>query len=88
MSFSWIGLLLFSLPMIPNVLFFTVLKPQEKMIDADAGLVFNIVENGGRIGYLILLVTFSKEPTWILFPTIGMALFLGFVSCPLGILFS
>jgi len=79
MTFSWQGLILWLLPMIPNLLFFTIFKPKEQTIQKDGGIIFNLLEQGGRILYLFLLVCFSffDPAAFRGFPLIGMGVFLG-----------
>ena len=79
MTFSWQGLILGFLPMIPNILFFTVFRPKEQPIQKDGGLILNLLEHGGRILYLFLLVCFSFS-TPVRFSGVsllGMIVFLG-----------
>lgn len=79
MTFSWQGLILGFLPMIPNILFFTIFRPKEQPIQKDGGLIFNLLEQGGRILYLFLLVCFSFS-TPVRFSGVsllGMIVFLG-----------
>lgn len=60
-GFSWKGLVLVLLPLLPNLLFFLQPAPAATTNLKDGGLFVNILEHGGRIVFYILMVTLTYK---------------------------
>lgn len=55
-GFSWKGLVIFLLPMLPNVMFFIVKDPNGSMSAANNHFVLDIVEHGSQVIFAALLI--------------------------------
>lgn len=53
---SWIGLVIFALPMLPNVLFFLFPPKGEQEQAKEGGRLLGLLENVGRVAYLLLII--------------------------------
>ncbi len=78
LGFSWIGLVIFALPMVPNLLFFLLPPKGEQEQAKEGGKLIGMLENVGRIAYLLLIifVLSGKEITLLSPVTIAMLIFL------------
>lgn len=62
-GFSWQGLILVLLPLLPNLVFFLLPAPVTANKLKDGGLFINIIEHGGRIVFYILMIfLINKNP--------------------------
>jgi hypothetical protein len=55
-GFSWKGLVVFLLPMLPNVLFFILKDPNGRMAVTNNHLLLDIIEHGSQGIYAVLLI--------------------------------
>lgn len=79
-GFSWSGLIVFLLPMIPNVFYFLIPVTEASENKVKGHLLLDILEHGSQAVFIFLLVfVISKQTSEILSPyTIGMAIMLIF----------
>lgn len=79
-GFSWSGLIVFLLPMIPNVFYFLIPVTEASKSKVKGHLLLDILEHGSQAVFIFLLVfVISKETSRIFSPyTIGMAIMLIF----------
>jgi len=55
-GFSWKGLVVFLLPMLPNILFFILPDPNGSMAVTNNNFLLDIIENGSRVMFFALLI--------------------------------
>lgn len=66
-GFSWKGLIIFLLPMLPNVLFFILKNPNGSMSAANNHFILDIVEHGSQaIFAALLIIIVSRKDTPVL----------------------
>lgn len=77
-GFSWKGLIVFLLPMIPNVFYFLIPASGVSGNNANSHLILDVLEHGSQAIFIFLLVFFiSKQASEMLCPyTIGAAIML------------
>jgi hypothetical protein len=66
-GFSWKGLMIFLLPMLPNILFFICKDPNGSMAATNNHLILDIIEHGSQAIFIALLIfVVSKKDSPIL----------------------
>ncbi len=77
-GFSWIGLIIFALPMLPNLLFILLPPKAEQEPAKEGGKLLGILENAGRVAYIVLIIFLvSKKEITLINPfTVAMLVFL------------
>jgi hypothetical protein len=83
MSFSWIGLIIILLPLLPNIVFFSSPSQDVPSNLKDGGMIINILEHGGRILYCSTMILLKYKPTvnfkWYYLIGMGICLLLYYV---------
>ena len=79
-GFSWKGLIIFLLPMIPNVFYFLIPASDVSGNNVNTHLILDVFEHGSQAIFIFLLIFVTRKQTSeILCPyTIGMAIMLIF----------
>lgn len=79
-GFSWKGLIVFLLPMIPNVFYFLIPASDASGNNGNSHLILDILEHGSQaIFFFLLIFVIRKHTSEILCPyTIGMVIMLIF----------
>ena len=79
-GFSWKGLIVFLLPMIPNIFYFLFPAPEGAGNIANNHMILDVLEHGSQAIFIFMLIfVISKQTSKIQSPyTVGMAILLLF----------
>lgn len=66
-GFSWKGLIIFLLPMLPNLLFFIYKDPNGVPSVANKHIILDIIEHSSQALFIVLLIFFVNKKTTPLF---------------------
>ena len=79
-GFSWKGLIVFLLPMIPNIFYFLIPAFDVSGNNANSHLILDVLEHGSQAIFIFLLIfVIRKQASEMLCPyTMGMAIMLSF----------
>ena len=77
-GFSWKGLIIFVLPMIPNIFYFLIPASEISRNNANSHLILDVLEHGSQAVFVFLLIfVISKKASEMRWPyTFGMAIML------------